>query len=68
MNALDQLLEGEEPLVCDIAEDVGILAAEDFVRMFNNACLHIAGFESTLVNQRLTSRLAPITNMSVWEH
>lgn len=68
MNALDQMLCGEEPIVCSIAEDAGILAAEGFVQLFNNACMQVAGFEDMIQTVRRGAFLAPITNMSMCEH
>lgn len=70
VNAIDQLMSGEEAIVRVIAEDHGILEAERFVELFNNACFQFAGFEDTL-STILHSRsyiIAPITNLSHQQH
>lgn len=70
VNTIDQILSGEEPIVRMIEDEQGILAAERFVDMFNNACTQIAGFEHVLAilihSHRRT--LAPPTNLSYLEH
>lgn len=70
MNAIDQIMSGEEPIVRAIEEDHGILEAERFVDMFNNACLQVAGFEApmTIIAQSRNRTIAPITNLSYLEH
>lgn len=70
MNAIDQIMSGEEPIVRAIEEDQGILEAERFVDMFNNACLQVAGFENALAFLAHTRHvtIAPITNLSYLEH
>lgn len=70
MNAIDSILNGTEPIVQMIAEDMGILAAEDFMTLFNNSCLQVAGLEDAVceVLRAKPFTLAPITNMSMTEH
>jgi hypothetical protein len=70
MNALDNILEGDEQIIHLITEDQGPLAADDFRHTFNNACLQLAGLEHWVVNLHLmtSSPIAPITNMSYMEH
>lgn len=67
MNAIDQIMSGDEPIVQAIEDDLGILQAERFVGMFNNACLQVAGFEGVL-SYIPTISIAPITNLSYLEH
>ena len=70
MNAIDQIMSGEEAIVQAIEEDHGVLEAERFVEMFNNACFQFAGFEDvlTVVLQSHRHAIAPITNLSYLEH
>ena len=70
MNAIDQIMSGEEPFVRMIEDEHGILEAERFVNMFNNACLQVAGFEAPLsiLTHSHQVTLAPITNLSYLEH
>lgn len=70
MNAMDQIMSGEEAIVQVIEENHGVLEAERFVAMFNNACLQFAGFEETLtvVLHSHPYVIAPITNLSYLEH
>ena len=67
MNAIDQIISGDEPIVRAIEDDLGLLQAEGFVGMFNNACVQVAGFESTLSYVPHVV-IAPITNLSYLEH
>lgn len=70
MNATDQRISGQEPIVREIEEDQGVLEAERFVNMFNNACSQFAGFEDTLLDLMHTRSfvIAPITNLSNLAH
>lgn len=70
MNAIDSILNGTEPIVQMIADNMGILAAEHFVTLFNNSCLQVAGLEDAVceVLRAKPLSLAPITNMSMLEH
>lgn len=70
MNALDSILCGNEPIIHLISDDQGILAADEFIRTFNNACLQLAGLEQSVstLHQLTSGVIAPITNMSFMEH
>lgn len=70
MNALDSILDGNEPIIHLISEDQGILAADEFMYTFNNACLQLAGLEQyvSVLHQHTSSVIAPINNMSYMEH
>lgn len=52
MNAIDSVLDGDEPIVQTISKAMGVMAAEQFVDEFNNGCLHMSGFEDTLTDMR----------------
>ena len=65
MQALDQMLEGDEPFVQELAESMGSLAAEEFVDEFNNGCVHLDGFEE-FINSMNTTKVfyAPLASLS----
>lgn len=68
MNAMDQRISSEEPIVREIEEDLGVLQAEKFMHMFNNACYQFSGFEDIIMHGMHTRSIAPITNLSRLTH
>lgn len=65
MNALDSMLEGDEPIVQQISQELGIFAAELFVEEYNNGCFHMTGFEETLFELRTTNVfISPLSSLS----
>lgn len=48
MDAIDSVLDGDEPEVQAISKAMGVLAAEQYVGEYNNGCLHMSGFEQML--------------------
>jgi hypothetical protein len=45
MSMIDNMLEGDEPILKAIAMEDGPLAADQYLVEFNNACSQFAGFE-----------------------
>lgn len=70
MNAVDSMLDGDEPIVMQIAAVSGPLVAEQFVHEFNNACMQMAGFEDAMANLNGDPRcfLVPMSSYSRTEH
>lgn len=65
MQALDQMLEGDEPFVQELAEAMGNIAAEQFVDEFNNGCVHLDGFEEFVQRMDTTNIFyAPLASLS----
>lgn len=66
INALDAMLEGNEPIVHDMISKVGPMGATEWMNAFNNACMQIRCFEETLSAQQLTGATfnAPLYNLS----
>lgn len=70
MSTVDHMLDGDEPIVQQIAMEEGPLEASLFVSQFNNACRQMAGFEHAyeVLATFKGTWFAPITNMSYEEH
>lgn len=66
MNAIDNMLSGDEPEVEVVKDMFGLRAAEHYVDEYNNACVQMAGFEDFLQGMQETSHVfyAPPTNVS----
>lgn len=52
MNAIDSILDGDEPVVQAISNSMGVLAAEQYVEEFNNGCVQMSGVEEVLMGMR----------------
>lgn len=70
LSVVDSMLDGDEPIIVQMINEVGPMAANEFVLLFNNACMQMAGFEDfyTEHSQRFCGFYAPITNLSFTEH
>lgn len=69
MSTVDNMLDGDEPIVQRIAQEEGPLGAAQFVSSFNNACSQMAGFESAYRMLLIAGKsFAPINNLSRVEH
>lgn len=70
MNAVDSMLDGDEPIVQRIAAHDGPWVAQQFVRQFNNACAQMAGFETDMeaLSDQPSCFLAPMYNLSKLEN
>lgn len=73
MSLIDNILEGHEPVVQMIMMEEGPMAADLFVRSYNNACCQFAGFEDFFYQAQadatlVTGFFAPNTNLSREEH
>lgn len=69
MSMIDNMLEGDEPILQVIAHEDGPLIADQYLREFNNACSQFAGFEEfyyLVINGqvRITGFFAPRSNLS----
>lgn len=69
MNALDNMLNGDEPIVAQIYQEMGEAAANSFINEHNNFCMQFARFEDILMYVVATRAVfvAPPTNLSFSE-
>lgn len=69
MSTVDSMLDGDEPIVLHLLQQLGPMSADQFVSLFNNACMQMAGFEEFYnTHVGFTGFYAPLTNMSHMEH
>ncbi len=71
MNMLDCVIEPGDQIHTEMTHDQGPIAADDYMRAYNNACVQYAGFETYFqaqISGGVRPHIAWINNLSTTEH